>query len=76
MYGRNHTETTHKILSLQKSKNTIGVFDIHNKLVHVFNNNVAATKFLDCHKGTVGRYIKSAKLWANSYYIKIIEPKV
>jgi hypothetical protein len=52
-----------------QSKHTVALFDVDNKLVKLFNNNVEVAKHLNIHKTTVGRYIKSGALWMNKYYI-------
>jgi group I intron endonuclease len=72
MFGRNHSASTKLILSALKSKNTVAIFDKNNNMVKVFANNVEVAKFLNFNKITVGRYIKSGKLWLDKYYIKII----
>lgn len=72
MYGRKHSEETRNLLSVRKSKFIVGLFDVNNVLVMQFTNNVEVARYLGCHKGTVGRYIKSGKLWCDKYYIKLI----
>ena len=57
---------------IQKCKNIVGLYSANNELIQLFNSNVEVAKYLNCHKGTVGRYIKSKKRWANQYYIKIV----
>jgi group I intron endonuclease len=74
MYGRSHSPKTRKLLSSLKCKNIVGVYDINGELVQLFNSNVEVAKFFNCNKTTVGRYVKSGKLWANKYHIKIIGP--
>jgi group I intron endonuclease len=73
MYNRKHTQETRKLLSLQKCRNTVGVFDSNNVLIELFNSNVEVAKYLNCHKTTVGRYIASGKLWVNKFYIKVVD---
>ncbi len=41
----------------------ITLYDNKNKGILTFKNNVELSKFLECHKTTVGRYIKSGKLY-------------
>jgi hypothetical protein len=51
------------------------LLDINNNVVRFFNNNVEVGKFLDINKTTVGRYIKSGRLWLNQYYIVAVPKK-
>nr|QJS52064.1 putative GIY-YIG homing endonuclease [Stigeoclonium helveticum] len=70
MYGKQHTKTTKKILSLCKSKYIVKLYDINVNLLLTFNNNVELAYYLSIHKCTVGKYIKSQKLFQNKYYFK------
>jgi group I intron endonuclease len=70
MYNRQHTKTTKKILSLCKSKYIVQLYDINVKLLLTFNNNVELANYLSINKSTVGKYIKSQKLFQNKYYFK------
>jgi group I intron endonuclease len=72
MYAKKHTEETRLLMSLRKSKNIVALYDINNNLVKEFNNNVELANFLKIHKTTIGRYIKSGKIWNNQYYFKIL----
>jgi group I intron endonuclease len=62
MYGRKHKEST-KILISQKIGKLIEVYDIHGKLLHFFESSVKAAEFFGVYKGTIGRYIKSGKVF-------------
>lgn len=63
MYGKNNTENTKQILSLLKSKNIVELYDINMNLLSMFNYNVELAKYFYIIKSTVGRYIKSQKLF-------------
>jgi hypothetical protein len=62
-------------MSAAKSKNTVEVYNINGKLVNCFPNAVITVKWLNIHKTTVGRYIKSQKLYDNKYYFKLVSKK-
>ncbi len=56
-------------MSLAKSKISLGLFDINNNLIQIFNNQVELGKFLNISKNTVGRHLKSGKILLNKYFI-------
>lgn len=62
-------------MSAAKSKNTVEVYDINGKLVNCFSNAVITAKWLNIHKTTVGRYIKSQKFYDNKYNFKLVPKK-
>ena len=70
MFGRKHTESTKLVLSAQKSKNPVGLYDVDHKLIKVFSNNVQVAQYLSINKTTVGRYIKTGKLFQGKYLIR------
>lgn len=74
MFGKTHTDATKALLSEKKSKFVVSMFDKDYQLLQSFSNNVELARHLDCHKGTIGRYITSQKLYKGLYYFKK-EPK-
>lgn len=74
MFGKTHSEHTREKISLKLGTPTY-LYDENKKYVLTFKNNVTLAKFLNCYKGTVGRYIKSGKLFkanqGNFYISKI-----
>ena len=72
MFGKKHTNVTKQKMSLAKSKINLGLYDIDNNLIKTFINQVELAKFLNLHKSTIGRYLKSGKLLLNKYLIRKI----
>lgn len=71
MFLKKHKDCSKKLMSIKKSKNIVELYDINFNLLMLFNNNVELAKYLSISKSTVGRYIKSGKLFNNKYYIKM-----
>ena len=71
MFGKKHSELTKDLISKKKSK-PVEVFDSSGILTYNFDNSVKAAEFFKVFKGTIGRYIKSGKLFKGLYYIKRI----
>lgn len=74
MYGKKHSNYTKNLISERQSKRLVFVYEnINNKyfLVAIFPNNVKIAKWLGINKTTVGRYMKSGKLWLNKYLFKL-----
>jgi hypothetical protein len=69
MFGRKHSMETKLILSLAKSKISLGLFDIDSNLINSFNNQVEISKYLNISKSTVGRLLKSGKILLDKYFI-------
>lgn len=69
-YGVKLSQETKNLISKARSKRPVFIFDLEGNLVNQFINSVQAGEWLGIHKGTVGRYIKSGKVWNNKYYIK------
>lgn len=69
MFGKVHSTFTKNLISNSKSTHRV-LFDNKNNYFLTFKNNIELSKFLGCHKNTVGKYIKSGKLYKNLYYIK------
>jgi len=72
MFNKKHKIETIKKMSLAKSKVPLGLYDIRNKLLIEFINQVELSKYLNLHKSTIGRYLKTGKLILNKYYIRKI----
>jgi group I intron endonuclease len=73
MYGKKHSDLTKIKMKMASSKFRIDLYDINHKLLNTFNNNVELATFLNIHKSTVGRYIKSNKIYKNMYYFKKVK---
>jgi len=73
MFGRKHSEATKLLISRNMSKYPGGVelYSLNNNLLKTFNNNVELATYLKISKTTVGRYIKSGKMYNKMYYFKI-----
>lgn len=69
MFGRSHTVETRMIMSNMKGF-PVFLYDINNQYILTFKNNFELSKFLGCSKVTVGRYLKSGKLFKGMYYIR------
>ena len=70
MYGKQHTDQSKIKMSVARSHYVVHLLDMHNVLLNTFNNNVELAAYLNIHKTTVGRYIKSGKLYNNKYLFK------
>jgi group I intron endonuclease len=70
MFGRKHKTETLKLMSDKRSI-SVSLYDNNNNYILTFRNNVSLSKFINCHKGTVGRYLKSGKLFKKTYYIRV-----
>ena len=70
MFGKTHSIDTKLKMSIAKSKSPIGLYDINNNLIKPFINQVELANYLSVNKSTIGRYLKSGKLYLNKYYIK------
>ncbi len=55
-------------MSVKKSKFLVRLYDRDRNLFKSFVNNVELAKFMGICKSTVGRYIKSRKLFKGLYY--------
>ncbi len=51
----------------------VGIYDLNDNLISKFNNNVELAKYLNISKVTVGKYLKSGKIYKNLYRFKIIQ---
>ena len=69
MFGKTHSAESRALISFKLST-PVTLYDHNNVYVLTFKNSVELSKFLGCHKTTVGRYIKSGKLYNGLYYIR------
>ena len=69
MFGKVHSAETINKMSAAKNVPT-GLYDINHNLIKSFISQAETAKYLAIYKGTVGRYIKSGKLFNKTYYIK------
>ena len=49
----------------------LGIYDLDNNLIEKFNNNADLARHLNISRTTVGRYIKTGKVFKKLYYFKI-----
>lgn len=70
MFGKKHTNVTKQKMSLVKSKINLGLYDLDNNLIKTFINQVELAKYLNLHKSTISRYLKSGNLLLNKYFIR------
>lgn len=70
MFGLKHTPETIEKIKKARSKYTVELLDSNNVFLKSFINNVELANFLNINKSTVGRYIKSKKLFKNQYYFR------
>lgn len=69
MFGRIQTPKTRLLISNMRST-PVAIYDSNNIYLLTFKNNVELSKYIGCNKSTVGRYLKSGKLYNNLYYIR------
>lgn len=70
-YGITLSEKTKALISASNNKGVVEVYDKNNDLVISFPNIVLTAEWAGIHKTTVGRYIKSGKLFNNKYNFKL-----
>jgi len=46
----------------------VGLYDFNNNLIKKYNNNAIMARDLNISKTTVGKYIKTGKVFNNLYY--------
>lgn len=73
MFGKNHTEATKALISknMKKYPFGVGIYDLNYNLIKNFNNNAELARYFNVSKTTIGKYIKTGKLFNNIYYLKI-----
>ena len=62
-----------KKMSLAKSKFNLGLYDIDNNLIKNFINQLELAKYLNLHKSTIGKYLKSGNQLLDKYFIRNIK---
>lgn len=75
MFGKQHSLITKNKISLALSKRPIGLYSLDNKLIKVYMNQVELAKEYKVFKGTIGRYLRSGKIFEKKYLIKYIYNK-
>jgi group I intron endonuclease len=70
MFNKKHTIESKEQISIALSKTPLGLYDIENNLINSFKNQVELAAEFIMFKGTIGRYIKSGKLFLGKYYIR------
>ena len=68
MYNKSHSEKTIYLISSKLSKVSLGLYSLENIKLKEFKNQVEAGKYLNVYKGTIGRYVKSGKIFDRKYY--------
>ena len=74
MYGKNHSDYTKNLISNNLSRQVFVYEILENKseLVYIFSNSVKVADWLGVHKSTIGRYIKSGKVWNKKYKFRLL----
>jgi len=70
MFNKKHKIESRQKISIALSKTPLGLYDIENNLEKSFKNQVELAAEFSIFKGTIGRYIKSGKLFLGKYYIR------
>jgi hypothetical protein len=70
MWGKKHTAKTKALMAARGSKFIVSMYDKDDTFMQSFNNNVELANLMGCHRGTVGKYIKSGQLFRGLYYFK------
>jgi len=69
MFCKHHTNESQNLIS-DKRSTSVTLYDINNIYILTFKNNIMLSKYLNCHKTTIGRYLKSGKLFKGAYFIR------
>lgn len=69
MYGKHHSPSTKAILSAQKSR-PVYSYSLDNVFVQEFTSATAASVHFGVNKTTIGRYVRSGKIFQNKYYLR------
>lgn len=73
MYNQTHNSHSKKLISLKLSKRPLGLYSLDMVWLKTFVNQVEAAKYFNVFKGTIGRYVKSGKIFQDKYYFKEIK---
>lgn len=69
MYGKHHTDATRAILSAQKAR-AVYIYDLEDKFIQAFASAKLAAEHFGVWKGTIGRYVRSGKVFQDKYIIR------
>jgi group I intron endonuclease len=75
MFNKKHTSETKQKISDILSKTSIGLYDTKNNLLKTFKSQVELASEYNLFKGTIGRYLKSGKLFLGKFFIRKINNK-
>lgn len=73
MFGKNHDEVTREKISSALSKTPLGLFDLENQLIKIYNNQVEIASDFGVHKATVSRRIHSGAVFLDRFYIRKLQ---
>ena len=74
MFGKNHSDFS-KSLIANKLSRQVYVYEVlenKKKLVNIFSSSVKVANWLGVNKSTIGRYIKSEKIWNKKYIFRLL----
>ena len=57
-------------MSFSKSKTPLGLYDLDYNFIKKFQNQVPLSAEFNLYKDTIGRYVKSGKVFQHKYYIQ------
>ena len=69
MFNKKHKIDSKYKISDALSKTPLGLYDLNNNLIKSFKNQVELANEYGLFKGTIGRYLKSGKIFLGKYYI-------
>jgi len=77
MYGKKHSDYTKNLIGNNLSRQVFvykknKISENTSSLVFVFPNSVKVAYWLGVDKSTIGRYIKSGKVWNNKYIFRLL----
>jgi group I intron endonuclease len=75
IFNKKHTSEAKKQISDALSKRPIGLYDTNNNLLKTFKNQVELASEYNLFKGTIGRYLKTGKLFLGQFFIREINNK-
>jgi len=70
MFNKKHSIETKEKISINMSKRPVALYNLDNQLIKNFLNQIELADYLNLHKTTIGRYLKSGKVLLNKYYIR------
>jgi len=73
MFNKKHNIESKQKISAALSKTPLGLYDLNNNLIKSFKNQVEIAIEYSVFKGTVGRYLKSGKIFLGKYYIRKLD---